>query len=65
MTRTSAGLPDEVIATYWFEGRGAALDHLYVTAEGRFIAGSFHVARDPGAKTFAGSDHAAVHADFR
>jgi predicted extracellular nuclease len=64
LARVSIGLPDESIATYWFEGRGQAIDHIYVSGAARFLAGTFLVDRDPGARTFAGSDHAAVHADF-
>ncbi len=69
LARLSASLPIEQIATYWFESRGSAIDHLHLaTANGgllRFEPGSFHVARDADGRAFAGSDHAAVYADFR
>lgn len=68
LARTSAWLPDEQIATYWFEGRGAAIDHLYLSTASsgllRYEPRSFRVAHDEGSRTFAGSDHAAVLADF-
>lgn len=63
LSRTSAGMPDDQIATYWFEGRGSAIDHLYVVGLPRYQPNTFRVARDDG-RTFAGSDHAAVVADF-
>jgi uncharacterized protein len=63
VSRTSAGMPDDQIATYWFEGRGSAIDHLYVTSVARYQPATFRVARDDG-RAFAGSDHAAVVADF-
>ncbi len=68
LARTSGSLPDDQIATYWFEGRGSAIDHLYVATANsgfsRFEPRSFRVAHDDGARTFAASDHAAVYADF-
>lgn len=64
LARPSLGLPADAIATYWFEGRGQAIDHLYLPTAARYLAGTFAVARDPGRRTFAGSDHAAVYADL-
>jgi len=64
LTRVSTGMPNDAIATYWFEGRGQPIDHLYVPTLDRYRKGTFTVAREPGARTFADSDHAAVVADF-
>ncbi len=64
LSRVSAGLPNADIATYWYSGDGQAIDHLFVPSRSRIVDGTFAVARDPGVHTFAGSDHAAVHADF-
>lgn len=64
LTRVSTGLPNDTIATYWFEGRGQPIDHLYVPSLSRYRAGTFVVARNEGERSFADSDHAAVRADF-
>lgn len=64
LSRVSSGLSAEAIWTYWFAGEGQAIDHLFVPNRARFIDNTFAVARDPGERSFAGSDHAAVHADF-
>ncbi len=64
LARASLGLPADAIATYWVEGSGEAIDHLYTSSAARLVAGTFTVDKDPGSRTFAGSDHAAVHADF-
>lgn len=69
LLRIAASLPYELTTTYFFDGHGQAIDHLFLaTASGtasRFVGGSFRVARDGGPKTgLAGSDHAAIYADF-
>lgn len=64
LTRVSTGMPSDAIATYWFEGKGQPIDHLYVPTLERYVPRTFSVATEPGARTFADSDHAAVVADF-
>lgn len=65
-TRVSTGLPAVQIASWWFrDGRGVALDHLFVRSSARYLTGSFRVAHDPAGRGFADSDHGAVVADFR
>jgi predicted extracellular nuclease len=69
LLRVAAALPYELTTTYFFDGSGQAIDHLYLaTATGaaaRFVGGSFRVARDAGPTSgLAGSDHAAIYADF-
>jgi predicted extracellular nuclease len=64
LVRPSLGLPNDTIATYFFEGTGEPIDHLYTSSATHIVAGTFAVDKDPGSRTFAGSDHAAVHADF-
>lgn len=65
LSRVSVGLPDSQIASWWFrDGRGIAIDHLYVGDGSRYEKGTFRVAHDEAGKGFADSDHAAVLADF-
>lgn len=53
-------------ATYSYAGAGLAIDHLFRarSAAGAYLAGSVRIVRNPGQRGFAGSDHAAVRADF-
>lgn len=59
-------LPADDAWTYAWYGRGQLIDHLLqvVRAGGGYEEGSIRVARDSSDGTFAGSDHAAVYADF-
>lgn len=56
-------LAEQTTAT--FAGRAIAIDHLYVPAAdlGAYVPGSARVVGDPGGG-LAGSDHAALYADF-
>lgn len=63
LVRVSAGMPDDQIATYWFEGRGTAIDHFFIAKSNAPRKLGFMVVRDDG-RAFAGSDHAAIRADF-
>ncbi|RKG58820.1 endonuclease/exonuclease/phosphatase family protein [Corallococcus sp. AB011P] len=51
--------------TYFYSGRGQAIDHLYLAPNegGSYVPGSFRVAREPTGG-YGGSDHGAVYADF-
>ena len=62
----SSALPLEEIGTVWFQGMSLAIDHLYRArdASGESVPGSFRVVRDAPGSGLAGSDHAAVQADF-
>ena len=52
-------------ATYRYDGRTIAIDHLYLVegGPGSYVPSSAHVTRDPG-WGYAGSDHAALSAEF-
>ena len=65
LVRVAADRPEDKQATYVFQGQLQAIDHLYVAArqKGRYVSGSATAFRD-GNKGFAGSDHAALGADF-
>ena len=54
-------------ATYTYNGRAQALDHLYVHlgAGGGYVAGSTAIFRDGPGQGLGGSDHAAIRALFR
>jgi uncharacterized protein len=64
--RVSSEHPEEAIGTIWFQGVSLAIDHLYQArdASGAYVPDSFRVVRDPSGNGLAGSDHAAVRADF-
>jgi endonuclease/exonuclease/phosphatase family metal-dependent hydrolase len=66
LQRVSSGLPLEQIGTVWFQGASLALDHLYRArdASGQDVPSSFRVDRDAPGSGLAGSDHAAIQADF-
>jgi endonuclease/exonuclease/phosphatase family metal-dependent hydrolase len=66
LQRVSLDRPLEEIGTIWFQGASLAIDHLYRagTASGQDVPGSFRVVRDAPGSGLAGSDHAAVQADF-
>lgn len=58
-------LPEEAQGTYTFGGKRHAIDHIFVTAARAttYVPKSATVVRD-GSSGFAGSDHAAIYADF-
>lgn len=64
LLRVAADLPVADQATYVFNGRGEAIDHILqaVTATGRAVPRSARVWKD--ARGYAGSDHFALTADF-
>ena len=53
-------------ATYFWNGDGDAIDHLYhaVEANGRYIVGSANVVTSHGRTSLSSSDHAALSAQF-
>ncbi|WP_224247698.1 endonuclease/exonuclease/phosphatase family protein [Hyalangium gracile] len=66
LLRVSRSLPLEELGTVWFQGASLAIDHLYraAGASGQEVPGTFRVVRDASGGGLAGSDHAAVQADF-
>lgn len=66
LQRVSSGLPLEETGTVWFQGEQQAIDHLYRArdAAGHDVPGSFRVDREAPGSGLAGSDHAAIQADF-
>lgn len=54
-------------ATYTYNGRATALDHLFVDlrAAGAYVPGSTGIFRDGAGRGLGGSDHAAIRALFR
>lgn len=66
LLRVAGELPEGEDATYWYDGRGHAIDHLFfqTRAGGGYLAGSARVARGEYGFAFGGSDHAALVADF-
>ncbi|MBI2390712.1 MAG: endonuclease/exonuclease/phosphatase family protein [Deltaproteobacteria bacterium] len=66
LLRVSAGLPQDAIGTFTYGGKLQAIDHFYL-AKGnlsRYVRETFRTLRDPGARGLAGSDHAAIVADY-
>ncbi len=65
LVRVAKDLPAASQGTYTFGGEKQAIDHIFTTAAGgsAYVAGSAAVVRD-GNGGLAGSDHAALHADF-
>ena len=70
LVSVAAELPPTEQGTFVFGDAAVALDHLYVPAalRGRYITGSARVVRDDATPRrghgYAGSDHAALVADF-
>jgi len=64
LLRVAADLPVADQATYVFNGRGEAIDHILqaVTPAGASVPGSARVWKDT--RGFSGSDHFALTADF-
>lgn len=63
LLRVAAELPPDEQATYVFNGRGEAIDHLLeASTPARFLAGSARVDRIP--RSTSGSDHWPLSADF-
>ncbi|MHB8877649.1 MAG: endonuclease/exonuclease/phosphatase family protein [Myxococcaceae bacterium] len=64
LLRVAGDLPMGEQATYAFNGTGQAIDHLFqaTAAAGRYRPGSARAVR--GSPGYAGSDHAALYADF-
>jgi endonuclease/exonuclease/phosphatase family metal-dependent hydrolase len=67
LQRVSRDRPEEEIGTIWYQGASLAIDHLYQArdASGAYVPGSFQTVREPSGNGLAGSDHAAVLADFQ
>jgi uncharacterized protein len=65
LLRVAKDRPDNETWTYFYSGRGQAIDHLYLAPNkgGAYVPGSFRVAREPTGG-YGGSDHGAVYADF-
>ncbi len=67
LLRVAAELPEKEQATYYYGGATYALDHLFMAkkAAGAYISGTAAVVFDAAGKSgYAGSDHAALKADF-
>ena len=65
LVRVAKDLPEASQGTYTFGGQKQAIDHIFTTASraNAYVPKSANVVRD-GASGFAGSDHAALYADF-
>ncbi|RKH69496.1 endonuclease/exonuclease/phosphatase family protein [Corallococcus aberystwythensis] len=65
LLRVARDRPDAETWTYFYSGRGQAIDHLYLApgGGGTYVPGSFRVARE-STGGYGGSDHGAVYADF-
>lgn len=65
LVRVAKDLPEAQQGTYTFGGQKQAIDHIYTTSSRAtaYVAKSATVLRD-GNSGFAGSDHAAIYADF-
>ncbi len=67
LLRVAADLPKAQQVTYYYSGSSYALDHLFMAkkAAGAYISGSAEAVFDTaGKRGYAGSDHAALKADF-
>lgn len=66
LVRVASDLPAADQATFTFQGQKNAIDHIFVTASQavRYVPKSAVVYRDATNGSFAGSDHAALGADF-
>ncbi len=64
LLRVARDRPESETWSYFYSGRGQAIDHLYLApgGGGAYVPGSFRVARD--GTGYGGSDHGAVYADF-
>ncbi|WP_223635615.1 endonuclease/exonuclease/phosphatase family protein [Corallococcus sp. EGB] len=64
LLRVSRDRPENETWSYFYSGRGQAIDHLYMApgGGGTYVPGSFRVVRD--GTGYGGSDHGAVYADF-
>ncbi len=68
LLRVAKDRPPESVATYLWQGKAEAIDHLFLalTSGGAYVPASAAAVRDPsGSSGLAGSDHAALRADFR
>ncbi|NOK23328.1 endonuclease/exonuclease/phosphatase family protein [Corallococcus carmarthensis] len=64
LLRVAKDRPDNETWTYFYSGRGQAIDHLYLApGGGAYVPGSYRVARE-ATGGYGGSDHGAVYADF-
>lgn len=65
LMRVAKDLPEAAQSTYTFGGQKHAIDHIFTTASRAkaYVAKSATVVRD-GSAGLAGSDHAAIYADF-
>ncbi|MBL8634139.1 MAG: endonuclease/exonuclease/phosphatase family protein [Myxococcales bacterium] len=66
LVRVAKDRPLSSVATYSWNGNPEAIDHLFWARSARssYVAGSASAQRDAGRFGFAGSDHAALLADF-
>jgi uncharacterized protein len=66
LVRVARDLPEAAQGTYMFGGESQAIDHIFTTASRAtaYVAKSATVVRE-GKSGFAGSDHAAIYADFK
>lgn len=66
LLRVAKDRPPESIATYTWNGNAQAIDHLFLTGSGSYIPASATAVYDTAGKLgLAGSDHAALRADFK
>jgi endonuclease/exonuclease/phosphatase family metal-dependent hydrolase len=66
LLRVAKDLPVGEQGTYQWNGQAEAIDHVFLstTSRGVYVPGSAEVIHSPGAWGLAGSDHAALLADF-
>lgn len=68
LLRVASDRPPASVATYTWNGNAQAIDHLFLAlgASGMYVPASAAAVHDPSGKQgLAGSDHAALRADFR
>lgn len=68
LLRVARDRPPASVTTYTWQGQGQAIDHLFVSLSARsaYLPGSAVAVHDPsGSLGLAGSDHAALRADFK
>lgn len=68
LLRVARDRPPASVATYTWQGQGQSIDHLFLSlsARGAYLPASATAVHDPsGSSGLAGSDHAALRADFK
>ncbi|MEW5851623.1 MAG: endonuclease/exonuclease/phosphatase family protein [Myxococcota bacterium] len=66
LLRVASELPGDDDATYTFQGTPEAIDHIFAvtSSRGQYVSGTVEVMKEGTVRRWAGSDHAAVRAQF-